>query len=160
VRRTSQKPTNGSSAGAGASPGPAGPSIPSGPTPGNRRGTGGTLPPVETQFRPGISGNLSGRPKGDGKMRRLMAESLNLSREEALEALGRRWRSTRHVQDMVELYAKLEGELTKVAGEDARGVQVIFLNNRGRSKLDPEIFREAARLKALEQHDGLVDEDG
>jgi hypothetical protein len=83
-------------------------------------------------------------------MRGLMAESFNLSRKEALEAMRRRWGSTRHVQDMVELYAKLEGELTKEAGEGARGVSVIILANQGPSPLDPETFRAAARQKALE----------
>jgi hypothetical protein len=54
-----------------------------------------------------------------------------------------------HVQDMWELLAKLEGEMTKEAGE-ARGVQIILLNNQGAHPLDPEVFREAARRKALE----------
>jgi hypothetical protein len=84
-------------------------------------------------------------------MRGLMAESFNLSRKEALAAMRRRWGSTRHVQDMVELFAKLEGELTKEAGEEARGVQIILLNNQGASPLDPEVFREAARRKVLEE---------
>ena len=83
-------------------------------------------------------------------MRGLMAESFDLSRKDALAAMRRRWGSTRHVQDMVELFAKLEGELTKEAGEGARGVTVILLNNQGAHPLDPEVFREAARRKALE----------
>jgi hypothetical protein len=83
-------------------------------------------------------------------MRGLMAESFNLSRKDALAAMRRRWGSTRHVQDMVELFAKLEGELTKEAGEGARGVTVILLINQGAHPLDPEVFREAARRKALE----------
>jgi hypothetical protein len=81
-------------------------------------------------------------------MRGLMAESFNLSRKEALAAMRRRWGSTRHVQDMVELFAKLEA---KEAGEGARGVQIILLNNQGASPLDPEVFREAARRKVLEE---------
>jgi hypothetical protein len=83
-------------------------------------------------------------------MRGLMAESFNLSRKEALAAMRRRWGSTRHVQDMVELFAKLEGEMTKEAGDGAGGVQIILLNNQGAHPLDPEVFREAARRKALE----------
>jgi hypothetical protein len=83
-------------------------------------------------------------------MRGLMAESFNLSRKDALAAMRRRWGSTRHVQDMVELFAKLEGEMTKEAGDGARGVQIILLNNQGSHRLDPEIFREAARRKAVE----------
>jgi len=83
-------------------------------------------------------------------MRGLMAESFDLSRKDALAAMRRRWGSTRHVQDMVELFAKLEGELTKEAGEGARGVTVILLNNQGAHPLDPEFFREAARRKALD----------
>ena len=83
-------------------------------------------------------------------MRGLMAESFNLSRKEALAAMRRRWGSTRHVQDMVELFAKLDGELIKDAGDGARGIQVIILQNAGAHPLDPEVFREAARRKALE----------
>ncbi len=83
-------------------------------------------------------------------MRGLMAESFNLGRQEALAAMRRRWGSTRHVQGMVELFARLEGELTKEAGDGARGVQVIILRNNGAHPLDPEVFREAARRKALE----------
>jgi hypothetical protein len=83
-------------------------------------------------------------------MRGLMAESFDLSRKDALAAMRRRWGSTRHVQDMVELFAKLEGELTKEAGEGARGVTVILLNNQGAHPLDSEVFREAARRKALD----------
>jgi hypothetical protein len=134
-------------------PGREGDSVPgaAAPQPGRRRGTGGTLPPVETRFRPGVSGNLAGRPRGDAKMRGLMAESFNLSRKEALAAMRRRWGSTRHVQDMVELFAKLEGEMTKEASVDARGVQVIILQNNGAHPLDPEVFRAAARRKALEE---------
>ena len=120
------------------------------PAPGSRQKAGRTLPPVETRFRPGVSGNVAGRPRGDAKMRGLMAESFDLSRKDALAAMRRRWGSTRHVQDMVELFAKLEGELTKEAGEGARGVTVILLNNQGAHPLDPEVFREAARRKALD----------
>ena len=100
------------------------------PAPGSRQKAGRTLPPVETRFQPGVSGNAAGRPRGDAKMRGLMAESFNLSRKDALAAMRRRWGSTRHVQDMVELFAKLEGELTKEAGEGARGVTVILLHNQ------------------------------
>jgi hypothetical protein len=51
---------------------------------------------------------------------------------------------------MWELLARLEGELRKDAAENPRGVSLIILNNQGRGRLDPEIFREAARRKALE----------
>lgn len=134
-------------------PGREGDSVPgaSAPQPGRRRGTGGTLPPVETRFRPGVSGNLAGRPQGDAKMRGLMAESFNLSRKEALAAMRRRWGSTRHVQDMVELFAKLEGELSKESAEGTGRIQILLLNNQGAHPLDPEVFREAARRKVLEE---------
>jgi hypothetical protein len=58
--------------------------------------------------------------------------------------------SPRYVQDMWELLAKLEGELTKEAGEGARGISVLILNNGGATPLDPEVIREAARRGALE----------
>ena len=129
--------------------GTAGPSIASGPPPGNRRGTGETRPPVEGQFKPGASGNLGGRPRGDAKMRGLLAESFNLSRREAVEALRRRWASTKHVQDMVELYARLEGELTKEGTEGARGIQLLILNNQGEQPLNPDVFRQRLEKRAL-----------
>jgi hypothetical protein len=84
-------------------------------------------------------------------MRGLMAESFNLSRKEALAAMRRRWSSTRHVQDMVELFARLEGELTKDTVEGAGRIQVLLLNNTGAHPLDPEVFREAARRKVLDE---------
>lgn len=61
----------------------------SAPEPGNRRGTGGTVLPVLTASNP-VSGDGTGRPQGDAKMRGLMAESLNLSRKQVLEAMRRR----------------------------------------------------------------------
>ena len=128
------------------------------PLPGNRRGTGGMLPPIATRFKPGVSGNLSGRPQGDGLMRKRLMKSFLANEKAAMAAMARRWASTRYVQDMWELLAKLEGELSKDASEHARGIQVLILNNKGAHPLDPEVFREAARRKALEQRDGLVDE--
>lgn len=83
-------------------------------------------------------------------MRRRLRESFLENEREARAAFRRRWASTRYVQDMWELLAKLEGEMTKEAGEGARGVQIILLNNQGAHPLDPEVFREAARRKALE----------
>jgi hypothetical protein len=78
-----------------------------------------------------------------------------------MAALARRWGSTKHVQDMVELLARLEGELTKEAGEATRGIEVLILNNGGATPLDPEVFRDAARRKALEARaSGPSSEDG
>ena len=129
------------------------------PRPGNRSGTGGTLPPEETRFKPGISGNLAGRPKGDALIRRCLRKSFEENESQA--ALARRWGSTKHVQDMVELLARLEGELTKEAGEATRGIEVLILNNGGATPLDPEVFRDAARRKALEARaSGPSSEDG
>jgi hypothetical protein len=83
-------------------------------------------------------------------MRTLLNESFRLSRKEAIAALRRRWASTRYVQDMVEIKARLDGELSRDATQGGRGVSLITLNNTGKRPLDPEIFREAARRKALE----------
>jgi hypothetical protein len=77
-------------------------------------------------------------------------KSFLANEKEAMAAMGRRWASAKYVQDMWELLAKLEGELRKDAAGNARGVSLIILNNQGRGRLDPEIFREAARRKALE----------
>jgi hypothetical protein len=83
-------------------------------------------------------------------MRRRLRQSFEENEAQAMAAMARRWASTRHVQDMWELLAKLEGELSKDAGENAHRVGVIVLNNTGKRPLGPEIFREAARRKALE----------
>src|SRR5215467_9465068 len=91
-----------------------------GPTPGNRRGRVGILPPTETRWMPGQSGNLAGRPKGDGVVRRLILEALRKNRKAAFKAIEARLRSPKYVQDVLELLAKLEGELSKDAQEGAR----------------------------------------
>jgi hypothetical protein len=83
-------------------------------------------------------------------MRKLLDESFRLSRKEAFAALRRRWASTRYVQDMVEIKARLDGELSKDATQGGRGVSLLILNNQGTRPLDPEVFREAVRRKALE----------
>jgi hypothetical protein len=103
-----------------------------------------------TSYKPGQSGNLAGRPQGDGLMRKRLMKSFLANEKQAMAAMARRWASTRYVQDMWELLAKLEGELSREAGENAHRVGVIVLNNTGKRPLDPEIFREAARRKVLE----------
>jgi hypothetical protein len=104
-----------------------------------------------TPFKPGQSGNLAGRPQGDGLMRKRLMKSFLANENAAMAAMARRWGSTKHVQDMWELLAKLEGEMTKEAGEGARGISVIILQNNGAHPLDPGVFREAARRKVLEE---------
>lgn len=103
-----------------------------------------------TPYKPGQSGNLAGRPQGDGLMRKRLMKSFLANEKTAVAAMARRWGSTKHVQDMWELLAKLEGEMTKEAGEGARGISVIILQNAGAHPLDPEVFRDAARRKVLE----------
>jgi hypothetical protein len=118
-------------------------------TPGNRRGTGGTLPPVGTRFRPGISGNYSGRPAGDGIVRTLILEAFRQSRARALEAIRRRLENPKYVQDVLELLARLEGELGKEAADGDRGISVIVI--RGEGAISPEEFRRRADARmALE----------
>jgi hypothetical protein len=95
-------------------------------------------------------------------MRKRLMKSFLANEKPAMAAMARRWASTRYVQDMWELLAKLEGELRKDAAENPRGVGLIILNNQGRGRLDPEVFREAARRKALEMsssHHGAVQSD-
>jgi hypothetical protein len=113
-----------------------------------------------TPYKPGQSGNVAGRPQGDGLMRKRLMKSFLANEKQAMAAMARRWASTRHVQDMWELLAKLEGELRKDAAETARGVGLIILNNQGRGRLDPEVFREAARRKVLEASGRLVEDGG
>ena len=103
-----------------------------------------------TPYKPGQSGNVAGRPQGDGLMRKRLMKSFLANEKQPMAAMARRWASTRHVQDMWELLARLEGELRKDAAETARGVGLVILNNQGRGRLDPEIFREAARRRELD----------
>jgi hypothetical protein len=113
--------------------------------PGNRRGTGGTLPPEATRFRPGISGNYSGRPAGDGIVRKLILEAFRQSRAKALEAIRRRLENPKYVQDVLELLARLEGELGKENTDEARGISVIVI--RGEGAISPEEFRRNAEAR-------------
>jgi hypothetical protein len=70
-------------------------------------------------------------------------QSFKANQKQALAAMARRWGNPRYVQDMWELLAKLEGELSKEAAEGPRGVSVIILKNDGALPLDPETFRAA-----------------
>lgn len=59
--------------------------------------------------------------------------------------MARRWGNPRYVQDMWELLAKLEGELSRdAANGEARGIQVILVTTDGVHRLDPDAFRAAA----------------
>jgi len=110
-------------------------------------------------FVPGISGNPAGRARGDALMRRTLMQSFKANQKEALAAMARRWGNPRYVQDMWELLAKLEGELSKDAAAAGGGVQVILLNNTGPHPLDPEVFRAAAAKRVLLERNGR-DGDG
>ena len=96
-------------------------------------------------FLPGRSGNAGGRPGGDGLMRKRLLESFQQNEAAAMAAMARRWGNPRTVQDMWELLAKLEGELTKdVAKGEARAIQFIQVTTDGVHRLDPDAFRAAA----------------
>lgn len=105
-------------------------------------------------FKPGESGNRAGRPRGDALMRRKLMQSFKANQNEAMAAMARRWGNPRYVQDMWELLAKLEGELSKEAASGGGGVQVILLNNTGPHPLDPEVFRAAAAKRVLLERNG------
>jgi hypothetical protein len=100
-------------------------------------------------FIPGESGNRAGRPRGDALMRRKLLQSFKANQKEAMTALCKRWGNPKYVQDMCELLAKLEGEMTKESGEVARRASIILLNNTGSAPLDPEVFRAAAARRTL-----------
>jgi predicted hydrolase (HD superfamily) len=81
-------------------------------------------------------------------MRKRLMRSFLANEKAAMAAMARRWGSTKHVHDMWELLARLEGEMTKEAGEGARGVSVLILANQGASPLDPETFRAAGAIRS------------
>ena len=88
-------------------------------------------------------------------MRGIILEALNLSRRKAVEAMRRRLESVKYVQDVLELLAKLEGELSKDAADGSRGVGMIVLHNTGAQPLDPETFRAAAMRRGISPPDSL-----
>jgi len=90
-------------------------------------------------FPAGVSGNPSGRPKGDGLVRELLLEAFQNSRAGALEALERRFKSPKTVQETIELLAKLEGELGKDVAGDTSRIAVIVIQGEG--AIDPDELR-------------------
>jgi hypothetical protein len=90
-----------------------------------------------TSVKPGQSGKLAGRTQGDARIRRLLNQSLNLCEKEALAAFRRRWASTRYCQDMSELLAMLEGELSKEAAEGAGRYRSDHPERLGRPTAEP-----------------------
>lgn len=123
---------------------------------GNSEQKSGVPPQLLTHaFKPGQSGNPAGRPQGDGVIRKRLMKSFLDNEADALRAMAVRWRSPKYVQEMLELLAKLEGELSKdAAGDAGRGVAIIVLNNQGGQALDPEVFRQ----RVLERGALVVDE--
>jgi len=86
-------------------------------------------------------------------------QSFKANQKEALAAMARRWGNPRYVQDMWELLAMLEGELSKDAAVAGGGIRVIVLNNTGPHPLDPAVLREAAAKRVLLERNGR-DGDG
>jgi hypothetical protein len=65
--------------------------------------------------------------------------------------MQRRLESVKYVQDVLELLAKLEGEMNKDGHADSRGISLLILNNQGDQPLDPEVFRQSALAGARER---------
>jgi len=82
-------------------------------------------------------------------VRKLILEAFSQSRAKAMEAIWRRLESPKYVQDVLELLARFQGELSKESAEGVRGVSVIAI--RGDGAISREEFREAADARmALE----------
>ena len=61
-----------------------------------------------------------------------------------MAALARRWASTKHMQDMVQLLAKLVGEMTKDGAEASRRVSLIIIRGANfRQRVDALLALEA-----------------
>jgi hypothetical protein len=69
--------------------------------------------------------------------------------------MRRRLESVKYVQDVLELLAKLEGEMSKDAADNPNRISVILLNNQGDQPLDPETFRAAAMRRGISPPDSL-----
>jgi hypothetical protein len=88
-------------------------------------------------------------------MRKRLMKSFLANEKQAMAAMARRWASPRYVQDMWELLAKLEGEMSKDAADNPNRISVILLNNQGDQPLDPETFRAAAMRRGISPPDSL-----
>jgi hypothetical protein len=88
-------------------------------------------------------------------VRKLILEAFRQSRTKALEAIRRRLENPKYVQEVLELLARLEGELNREGRAEAdRGVSVIVI--RGEGAISPEEFRRNAEarmtLGSCDQH--------
>ena len=55
------------------------------------------------------------------------------------------------MQDMVELLARLEGEMNKDGQANTRGISLLILNNQGEQPLDPDVFRQRVLARACDR---------
>jgi len=82
-------------------------------------------------------------------VRKLILEAFRQSRAKALQAIRRRLENPKYVQEVLELLARLEGELGREAADGPRGVSVIVI--RGEGAISPKEFRRNAEARmALE----------
>jgi hypothetical protein len=96
-----------------------------------------------TCFKPGVSGNPGGRPKGSKtySVRRLVAEALEdpATRRAVVEELKRVLVARKTLLSALEFAAKVNREVGLGAGEVPGGVTIMLVSN-----IEPGKFRSAA----------------
>ena len=100
-------------------------------------------------------GGSPGRPRGSfnaPKVKQLVYRCLEEASEEAYQALLKRFKSKRTVQEALEFVVKLTGELKLTGGPNGNGgkVAVIFVGG-GPNALTPEVFRAAAAARLAQR---------
>jgi hypothetical protein len=92
-------------------------------------------------------------------VRKLIREAFKKNRADALRAISIRLKSPKTVQEVLELLARLEGELHKDGVAGASGISVIVI--RGEGAIDPAEFRRRADARmVLEAQAVPVGENG
>jgi hypothetical protein len=109
----------------------------------NRRGSGSgrALPPVETRFAPGVSGNPAGRPKGSGVLTAALCRRLHDNPREVEAIIGAVLRKAKA--------GNLKAAEVAFDRADGKPAQSVELTGAGGSALVPQNAELDAALAGL-----------